>query len=227
MDNAHSQAIGFFVGIGALIVGWTLPMIYPNLPIESAYCILAIGVIFILGSFVALIRPHWFCKYDFKNRISIIGANKRSLPELSIIIGHEAPYTSMQIYNDVNVSKTVLVGVKNTGTIDLSNCKLFYELIDRETNASKTWLREDNFSLGAGKERYVSIASYSEPNSPNQPASKLIQLHAPPAGGYWDVVAPTIPSDGGAITLLAESAESRDAKTVLRMWVEENKLKWE
>lgn len=147
-------------------------------------------------------------------------------PEISIIIGYGSPYEDAKIENTVNTTRIVSIGVKNIGNTPLSNCKLHYEVRDPATNVSQSWLRRDSFFLNPDQEEYIDLASYGEPADTTQGVSPLIQLHAPPGFGYG-VRPPTLPATGGAITLIAESSESRPCKVVLHLWVKEGKLHWD
>ena len=62
MDSKTSTYIGYFAGIGALIMGWLLPIRFPDIPIASQWCLLGIGVVFIIGSFICMVKPGWFEK---------------------------------------------------------------------------------------------------------------------------------------------------------------------
>jgi hypothetical protein len=62
--------------------------------------------------------------------------------ELGIIVGHGGPYAEAQSYNPVNVTKTVNVGIKNTGNVHLSNCRVMYNVsVWSEPHSIGTWGR--------------------------------------------------------------------------------------
>jgi len=145
---------------------------------------------------------------------------------MQIIVGHGKNYESKVSHNLYNVTKTMSVGLRNIGPTHLSNCKLHYEITEPKNADSKTWLREDTFSLNPGEERLVGIASYNEPVEPHPRGGERIQLHAPAAGGYYSVSAPTLPLDGGILTLTATSKESRSRQSKCRFWVKDGKLSW-
>jgi len=211
MDNKHSTAIGFVLAIGLAIVSYFSPTLFPSIPIISKWCIFAVGVVLFLISFLALIRPNWF-------------GNK--IPELRIVVGHDGHYETAKNYNVYNTMKTVLIGLKNTGGIYLTNCKLELEIRNEDTNVPERWLRTlESFSLNQGEEKYIDVASYNEPIPPHPASGIVIQLSAPPSGNFWRP--PTLPKDGGAVTLIASSAESRSSELVLRLWVKDEKLNWE
>lgn len=146
-------------------------------------------------------------------------------PELSILIGQDGHYVSAQSHNVYNIMKTVMVGVKNTGGVFLSNCKLSYEAQDKDGGELQKWLSDGPFSLNVGEERYVSLAAYNEPVSPHPVGADGIRLAGPPSGNFWRP--PTLSSQGGVVTITAESAESQPCKTICRLWVSDEKLHWE
>lgn len=146
-------------------------------------------------------------------------------PGLSIVIGHDGHYVSAQSHNVYNVMKTVSVGVKNTGEVFLSNCKLSYEARDKDGGEPQKWHADGPFSLNVGEERYVSLGAYDEPVPPHPIGADYIGLAAPPSGTFWHP--PAFSSQGGVVTITAASAESKPCKTMCRLWVSEGKLHWE
>ena len=150
---------------------------------------------------------------------------EHSQPEISIIIGHDEHYVESNNCNAVNIMKTVLVGVKNTGNTYLTNCKVMFEARDTETNMLKSWLREDSFSLVRGEEKYLSLAAYNEPLSSSQVAENWIRPSFPPSGTFWSP--PMIPKDGGIVTITATCTDAPPCKVICKLWVTENKFHWE
>ncbi|WP_322101788.1 ATP-binding protein [Paraburkholderia sp. J41] len=152
-------------------------------------------------------------------------ARSDKVHKLSILIGKDGHYVETQRHNDVNITKTVLVGIKNTGNTYLTNCKVFFETIGTNAKSPERWLREGAFSLNPGEERLVSLAMYGEPISPMQPGLDWISLPAPPSGNFWRP--PTLSKDGGAVTITATSLESAPCAAICKLWIRENKLHWE
>lgn len=211
MDSKHSTAIGLVSAIGLTIVAYFSPILFPSIPTSSQWCIEAIGIVLLLISIIALVLPKRF---------------DRQIPELSIVIGHDGHYVTAKNYNIYNTMKTVLVGLKNTGGTYLTNCKLEFEVRNKDTNTPERWLRTlESFSLNQGEEKYIDVAAYNEPIPPHPASGIVIQLSAPPSGNFWRP--PTLSKSGGVVVLIATSAESRPCEVVLRLWVEDEKLHWE
>ncbi|CAJ2829769.1 Divergent AAA domain [Burkholderia pseudomallei] len=145
--------------------------------------------------------------------------------KLSIIIEKDPPYVDTQKHNDVNITKTVLVGIKNTGNTHLTNCKIHFEATGDNAVRPERWLRMDAFSLNPGEERLVSLAIYGEPISSEQAGADFIGLLAPPSGNFWRP--PVLPKDGGVVTITATSLECAPCTALCKMWIDGGKLKWD
>jgi hypothetical protein len=144
---------------------------------------------------------------------------------IAVNIGQDGHYvaSSNHVYN---VMKTVRVGVKNVGDKFLSNCMVHFETHQPDTGKVEKWAAEHSvFSLNQGEERYISLASHSEAIPPHPQGVQTIRLAAPPSGTYWR--APDLPASGGAVTITATSAESPSSEVVCKLWVENDKLRWE
>jgi hypothetical protein len=144
--------------------------------------------------------------------------------EIDLIFGYDGHYIETNSFNSVNIMKTMCVGVKNTGGVYLSNCKLMFEARRPKDGVSETWLRHGPFSLNVGEERYLSVAAYNEPISPQTTPENWIRLSFE-SNNFWS--APMLPASGGSVTLTATSAESRECRTICKFWVKERKLFWE
>lgn len=147
-------------------------------------------------------------------------------PEITIVIGHGGRYEHAKNANLYLLSKTLSIGVKNIGATYLSNCKVYCEIIDRDKNVPLRWLREDTFTLNVGEERLITIASYNEPIPPHPKGEEEIRLHAPIGNGYGGFM-PTLPSEGGALTITASCAECMPCEIICKLWVKEGKFQWE
>ncbi|MBB3213954.1 hypothetical protein FHW67_003260 [Herbaspirillum sp. Sphag1AN] len=147
-------------------------------------------------------------------------------PMLRIIVGQDGPYVETENHNVYNVMKTVYIGVRNTGGVYLTNCKLEFETHDNGREL-KTWHVDGPFSLNPGEQRYISLAAYGEPISVNVQGTPSIQLSAPPSGNYMGQLAPTLPLTGGVVTLRARSAESQPCEVLCKLWVDNGKLCWD
>ena len=221
MDKKHEYRVATGSGAGIALLAWFVPSVWPNLPTIISYPALLIGLTLLLWGIWPPIKDKLF----FRGKSIQNPPLPLQKPELSLVIGHEGHYIENKSFNIYNVMKTVLVGVKNTGNTHLSNCKLYFELRDPDTNIPQLWLRENTFSLSQGEERYIDVASYNEPLPPHPNGGDWIQLSAPPSGTFWRP--PTLPISGGAITLKAISAESQPYEAILKLWVKDNKLHWE
>ena len=155
----------------------------------------------------------------------INAAPEKDSAEIRLVFGQDGPYVETNSFNSINVRKTVCVGVRNAGTKYLSNCKLMFEARRPEDGEPERWLRDGPFSLNVGEERYLSVAAYNEPISSQTTSENWIMLSAPPSGNFWRP--PMIPTTGGAVTLTATSAESRECKSICKFWVTGGKLYWE
>ena len=58
VDNRRAATIRNVSGIGALVVGWVLPYLFPNLPQISRWCIFACGIILLGAPLIKPKRPH-------------------------------------------------------------------------------------------------------------------------------------------------------------------------
>jgi hypothetical protein len=145
--------------------------------------------------------------------------------EIALVFGREGPYVETSSFNSVNVRKTVCVGVKNVGETYLSNCKLMFEARRPDNEVSERWLRDGPFSLNAGEERYLSVSAYNEPISEQTAPENWIMLSAPPSGNFWRP--PMISAAGGAVTLTATSAESRECRVICKFWAKGGRFYWE
>jgi hypothetical protein len=145
--------------------------------------------------------------------------------EIALVFGYDGHYVEADSHNSINIMKSVCVGVKNAGTTHLSNCKLKFEARRADDATPEIWLRDGPFSLSVGEERYLGVAFYNEPISPQTIPETWIRLSAPPSGNFWQP--PRIPVSGGAVTLIATSADCRECRTILKLWANEGKLYWE
>lgn len=215
MDTKHSTAIGFFSGFGFAIVSFVLPLLFPSISTVYKWCLFYVGLAFIFISAIALVRPTWFS-----------GESQYKNSRIDIVVGHDGHYVDAKNFNVYNTMKSVSVGIKNVGGTYLTNCKLLTKAINAETNSVEEWTNTiDSFSLNQGEEKFISVAYYNEPIPPHPPSNVGIQLSAPPNGNFWRP--PTLPKEGGAITLIASCAESSPCEAVLRLWVENERLRWE
>jgi hypothetical protein len=219
MDNKQSAEIGMAAGFGLAVAALAWPNYLSGLPEGSRQVVGCIGLGTFAISLVALIKPNWF----WRKAASVTPSNLH--PELSLTFGHDGHYVETNSYNSVNIRKTACVGVKNAGNALLSNCKLMFEARRTDGKPPEAWLRDGPFSLSVGEVRYLSVAAYNEPVSPETIPEQWIQLSAPPSGTHWR--APMLPSSGGAVTLLATSAESRECQTICRFWANNGKFHWE
>ncbi|MCA8075986.1 AlbA family DNA-binding domain-containing protein [Burkholderia cepacia] len=152
-------------------------------------------------------------------------ARVNTVHKLSIMIGQDGRYVEVHKHNTVNITKTVLVGIKNTGNAYLTNCKIHFEATGANAVSAERWLRVDAFSLNPGEERLVSLAMYGEPISSEQPGLDWISLSAPPSGNFWRP--PTLPKVGGVVTITATSLECAPCTALCKLWIDGSKLKWE
>jgi len=100
-----------------------------------------------------------------------------------------------------------------------------FEATRANNGIRETWLRDGPFSLAIGEERYLSVVTYNEPISPQTAPENWIRLSALPSGNFWSP--PMLPAAGGAVTLTATSAESRERRMICKFWAKEGKLHWE
>lgn len=152
-------------------------------------------------------------------------ARGNTVHRLSIVVRTDGHYVEAQRHNAINISKTVLIGIKNTGNSYLTNCKVYFEATGMNASSPEKWLRLDAFSLNPEEEKLVSLAMYGEPISKDVAGLNWISLSAPPSGNYWSP--PALPKDGGVVTITATTLESAPCTAICRLWVEENRLKWE
>lgn len=164
-------------------------------------------------------------KYWPKTQANLSQIQPTQFPEISINIGHDGHYVEANSYNAVNVMKSVLIGIKNSGETHLTNCKIMYEAFNQDTNAPEKWLVMNSFSLIPGEEKFITLASFNEPlKTTNDGVGLNIRLAGPPSGNFWHP--PTLPKGGGAVTITASSAESKSCSEICKLWVEDNKLHW-
>jgi hypothetical protein len=217
VDNKQSAEIGMAAGVGLAVVAMFPPSFLSDLPGWSRQVSGWIGLGLFSVSLLALIKPDWLWRSK--------AAHSSQKPEINLIIGRDGHYVENSSFNSVNVMKTVCVGVKNIGATHLSNCKLMFEATRADNGTRETWLRDGPFSLAIGEERYLSVVTYNEPISPQTAPENWIRLSAPPSGNFWSP--PMLPAAGGAVTLTATSAESRERRMICKFWAKEGKLYWE
>jgi hypothetical protein len=145
--------------------------------------------------------------------------------EISIIVGRDGGYVETSSFNAVNIMKTMCVGVRNTGSVFLTNCKLMLEARRGDNPTPETWLRDGPFSLNVAEERYLSVATYNEPISSQVTAESWIRLSAPPSGNFWSP--PMLPISGGTVTLRATSTESRECTIICQFWAKDGTFYWQ
>jgi hypothetical protein len=103
------------------------------------------------------------------------------------MIDKDSRYVDVQKHNAVNITKSILIGIKNTGNAYLTNCRVYFEATDKDAVDSQKWLRVDAFSLNPDEERLVSLAMYGEPISSEQAGLDRIGLAAPLAEIFGDL----------------------------------------
>lgn len=217
MDKQHEYRVAIGSGAGLALLGIFLPYVWHEMPTYISYPAILMGLTLICWGVWPIFSKK--CRVNPQAQIT-------KNPEISIIVGHDGHYVESNSQNSVNVMKTVLIGVKNTGDTHLTNCKVMFEVRNNKTNAPEQWFREGSFSLIAGEERYIGLATYNEPLSLNgEGAGICITLVVPPGGG-WDWAPPTVSMDGGAVKIIVTSAESRPCEAICKLWVTNKKLQW-
>nr|WP_198980095.1 hypothetical protein [Herbaspirillum sp. ASV7] len=157
--------------------------------------------------------------------LGIVRKRSHGGPKMELLVGQEGPYVETRSHNIYNLSKTVLIGVKNSGSTLLTNCKLEFEATDKDSAKQQTWHRDGPFSLNIGEERLISLAMYGEPVPPHPQGTDRIQLSALPSSYLWR--APALPLAGGVVKVIAFSSETPPCELYCKLWVENEKLKWE
>jgi hypothetical protein len=174
------------------------------------------------GSSIAEASPEEIAKMGESDSLH---TRANTVYRLSIIIGNDGRYVDVQKHNATNVTKTLLMGVKNTGNAFLTNCKIYFEATDINADRPERWLRVEAFSLRPDEEKLISFAMYGEPISSEQAGLDWISLPATPSGNFWRP--PMLPKNGGVVTITASSLECAPCTALCRLWVDGGRLKWE
>jgi len=145
--------------------------------------------------------------------------------EIKIFSGTDGQYVRTYNANAYNVIRSVCIGVKNTGGSFISNCHVYSEARKPGVDDKERWLVDGPFTLNPGEERYVQIASYSEPVPPQRPPTNdEIRLCAPPSGTFWRP--PSLAAAGGIVEVFVDCAESKQNSMVMKFWVAGDRLNW-
>lgn len=136
---------------------------------------------------------------------------------LRVTFGDTPAFEQTEVRADY-IIRTMLVCVENIDTSHfITNCKIHGEF------SGGNHLLVDSFTLNATEKRFVPIATHHE-----MPADKFIHIIAPRVGGFfaeaYDYL--KLPLGGALITIHATSAETRPAKLICRVFVDDTgKLK--
>jgi hypothetical protein len=129
---------------------------------------------------------------------------------LRILTGTENPFDKIEV-NEYGVHHTISIGVTNTGSKKISNCK-FYRTYIAFTNDHQKALLDGPFSLEPNERRYVSIAIFNETKDLPH-AYHLIGLSMPPGTFGAGIMQPLLPPDRRhVVSFVAESPDSKDAE---------------
>ncbi|MBB4515831.1 DUF4062 domain-containing protein [Paraburkholderia fungorum] len=108
-------------------------------------------------------------------------SNESAEPKIEIVTGQHAPYCTEDYFSGQH-SSVVRVGIRNTGSKTLSNCKVYIERIHPSlNNASLTFLIDGSgFHLRQDDpEKLIDIAQHWQ-------NSDKFKFSTPPSGGFFD-----------------------------------------
>jgi hypothetical protein len=138
---------------------------------------------------------------------------------LRILTGTEEPFDKIDV-NEYGVHHTISIGVTDTGSKKISDCK-FYRTYIAFTNDHQKTLLDGPFSLDPNERRYVSIAMFNETKDLPH-ANHLIGLSMPPNAFGAGIMQPQLPPDRRhVVSFVAESQNSKDAVLHCELWVDE------
>jgi hypothetical protein len=139
---------------------------------------------------------------------------------LGFVTGTGEPFDHIDV-NQYGVHHTIYVGIKNSGSKRITNCK-FYRTYVAFTNDREKTLIEGPFSLEPREVRYVTVALFNETKQfPH--TNHLIGLSMPPAAFSAGIMQPRLPIDRShVVSFVAESTDTRDAVLHCELSVDTN-----